>query len=480
MALYILGFKFLSHLFFTLMLGYYVMSAMQWYSYKLERVVLHYQRYDWHLYFFLIPIFVYYLGRDFFWIYLYLIFLPTLFFWYRKLDKKLVFTARVKRFFVFLFLVAIFQNIVCLSSEECMLFGVLIPILSAILVSMLFEKILFVGYKNKAAKVLAQRSDLIIIAITASYGKTSIKNYLYEILKEQYICYKTPRSVNTLGGIIKDINEDLPKDAQIYIVEAGARASGDIREIAELVRPHYALVGQIGEQHLEYFKNLENIRNTKMELLQSSRLIKAFVHQSATIKPDEKTVVFGPQLQNVNATLDNLSFDISIDDKNEHFVTPLLGAFNATNLLACILLAREFVELQCIKNSISKLEGVAHRLSKMQSGGKLIIDDSFNGNLEGMLGSYDLIATYEGRKVIVTPGIVESTRQANEVLGERIDGVFDLVILTGKGNMDILDQSIKKAQKIKVPDKTKIEQILQEYTQYGDVILFSNDTPSYM
>ncbi|WP_024954639.1 Mur ligase family protein [Sulfurospirillum arcachonense] len=473
-------FEFISHLFFVLVVGYYVISALQWYSYKLERVVFHYKRYDWHLFFFIIPIFVYYLAQNFFWIYLYLILVPTLYLWYRKLDKKLVFTGRVKRFFLFLFLATIFQNLLCLASSVCMIFGVILPIFATLFLSMLFEKLLFIGFKKSAKKNLEDRKDLTIIAITASFGKTSIKNYLYQILTQKYNCYMTPRSVNTLGGIMKDINDDLPSDAQIYIVEAGARLKGDINEIVELINPHYAIVGKIGEQHIEYFKTLENIRNTKMELLNSNRLKQAYVHVSANIKADEKTVEFGNELSNVKSTLDGLYFDVKLDGKIESFYTPLLGEFNAMNLLACIYAAKSHMSLEEIKNAIANLKGVDHRLQKLEVGGKLILDDSFNGNLEGMVASYDLASTYEGRKVIITPGIVESTESANEELAKKIDEVFDVVILTGKSNLEILSKNITKAEKVIVEDKTTIEDVLKEFTCKGDLILFSNDTPSFM
>jgi len=469
-------FEFISHIVFVLVIGYYVISALQWYSYKLDRVVLHFNRYDWHLFFFLVPIFVYYLAGNYFWIFLYAIFIPAMFLWYRKLDKKLVFTARVKRFFLFLFLATLFQNVLCLNLEICAKFGVILPIFIAIFISMIFEKILFEGFKKSAKQKLNNSKNLTIIAITASYGKTSIKNYLYQILSQKYNCYMTPRSVNTLSGIMKDINEDLPNEAEIYIVEAGARLKGDINDITTLVNPHYAVVGKIGEQHIEYFKTLENIRNTKMELLNSNRLKNAYVHVSANVKPDSKTVVYGDELTNVRSTLDGLYFDVD----NESFFTPLLGDFNAMNLLACIQVAKKMMSLEEIKEGIKNLKGVNHRLQRIDAGGKLIIDDSFNGNLEGMISSYELASTYDGRKVIITPGIVESTTEANIKLAKKIDDIFDLVILTGQINLQILDKNIKHTKKIIVKDKSEIEKVLIEHTYKGDLILFSNDTPSFM
>jgi UDP-N-acetylmuramoyl-tripeptide--D-alanyl-D-alanine ligase len=481
MQQYIEIFRFISHILFVLLLGYYAISALQWYSYKLQRVVFHYKRYDWHLFFFIFPIFVYYLGNDFFWIYLYVILMPTMYLWYKKIDKKLVFTSRVKRFFLFLILATVFQDILCKISLKCINFGVIIPILISIFVSMIFEKILFNGYKKRAIKELEKRKNLTIIAITASFGKTSIKNYLYQILSKKYNCYMTPRSINTLGGIVKDINEDLPKDnIDIYIVEAGARLSGDIDDITRVINPHYCIVGKIGEQHLEYFKTLENIRNTKMELLNSNRLKKAYVHNSANIKPDDKTLQYGDEIKNINSTLDGLHFDVVIEGKLESFFAPLLGDFNAINILACIYGAIPFMNLSEIKNAIAKLEGVPHRLQKIEAGGKLIIDDSYNGNIDGMLASYKLASSYVGRKVIITPGIVESTRDVNIILAKKIDEVFDLVILTGKSNLEILSKNISKTEKIILKNKTKMEEILQENTYKGDLILFSNDTPTFM
>ena len=135
-----------SHFIFIMALGYYFISAMQWYSYKIERVVLHFNRYDWHLYFFIVPVFVYYLSGFYFVFYLFILLLPTLYLWYRKLDKKLVFTPRVKRFFSFLILATIFQDSLCFMSSICEIYGVVMPLFFSYLASYLYEKILFYDF----------------------------------------------------------------------------------------------------------------------------------------------------------------------------------------------------------------------------------------------------------------------------------------------------------------------------------------------
>ncbi len=474
-------FTLFSHIVLVLALGFYLITNLQWYNYKLDRVIFKHKRYSWHIIYFLIPLFAYYLTGIYFWIYFYFAYLPSLYIWHKKLDKKLVLTARVKRFFIFLILAVIFQDLLCLSLKTCQIFGTILPILASLAASYIFEKILFNGYKKSAQKKLNSIKDLKIVAITASYGKTSIKNFLHQILKEDFITYKTPRSVNTIGGIVKDINESLPKNTQIYIAEAGARERGDINEIAKLLNHHYAVVGKIGPQHIEYFKTLENIRNTKMEILNSKNLIKAFVHKSANVKPNDKVTIFGDEIKNVKADLNGISFNLDINGENYTFKAPLLGAFNAINITAAILVAKELgLDMKTIQKRVSKLQGVEHRLQKMEAGGKIIIDDSFNGNIEGMISSYELISSYQGRKVIVTPGIIESTKEDNEKLAKKIDEIFDLVIITGKANAEILMQNIKNARKIILSDKSKMEELLAKETKAGDLILFSNDAPSFI
>lgn len=469
------------HIMFTFAISYYFMTAMQWYSYRLERVILHYNRYDWHLYFFLAPIILYYLSTTFMLYGVYVFYFIALITWVRKRDKKLILTSRVKRFFLFLIVITLFQDIVCLMLGECVKYGILIPLMISHLLSLAYETIAFEGYKKMARQKLDANKNLKVIAITASYGKTSIKNFLFQMITPHFKAYMTPRSVNTLGGIIKDINESLPSECEVYIVEAGARAKGDIDEITRLVNPHIAIVGKIGEQHLEYFKTLENIRNTKMELLNSSRLEKAFVHESAQVKTNKYAQVFGSDLSDIVATFEGTTFAMNINGIEEHFTCNLLGDFNALNLGACIHVCLELgLSIEEIKQSIAHLKGVEHRLEKIEAGGKLIIDDSFNGNFDGMISSYDLASTYPGRKVIITPGIVESTLEANQLLAKKIDSVFDLVILTGTINLNILDTNINKTEKILVSDKSTLETILAQYTKAGDLILFSNDAPNFM
>ncbi|NPA04134.1 MAG: UDP-N-acetylmuramoyl-tripeptide--D-alanyl-D-alanine ligase [Epsilonproteobacteria bacterium] len=469
---------FVGHLVLVLLLGYYLIQNLQWYDYRLKRIIFHHHNPFFHILFFLVPLFAYFALREYVLI-LDLFYGVGLYWWQRKIDKRLVFTPRVVRFFLILLVLTLIIDLLFMAKFNYKVFSTLIPLAFALLVSNLVEQFLFTIYKKEAFAKLKEINPT-IVGITASYGKTSIKNFLYQLLKERFEVYKTPRSVNTLKGIVKDINTQLPSSTQIYIVEAGARERGDIFAITKFLQPHYAIIGKIGAQHLEYFKSLENIVLTKLELLSSNRLKKAIIWEGIKVKDNPKFIKVGHNIKNVKATLDGVSWELEIEGKNYPFFAPLLGEFNALNISLAILLARELgIEVSFLQQKVKELKGVKHRLEKIEVGGKIIIDDSYNGNLEGMKASYKLVSSYSGRKVIVTPGIVESGEKINIELAKAIDEVFDLAIITAKVNKDILLKNLS-IPTIFLEDKSKLQELLAKETKEGDLILFSNDAPSFL
>ena len=474
-------FELITHFVFMMALGYYLITALQWYSYKIKRVLFHYNKPAWHFLFFILPIFIYYFAGKWAWIYIYFAYIPWLIAWHKRLDKPLVFTKRVKRFLAFLAFFTIFQDLLCFFTQKCVNYGLFLPIIAAIFFGTFYEKLLFHGFYKRAQKKLKKNPNLIIIAITASFGKTSIKHFLYEILSKKYKCYHSPNSINTLTGLVQDVNTSLSEDVEVYIAEAGAREEGDIEEIAKFLEPQVVIVGEIGLQHIEYFKTLERVRNTKMELTLSPSLKKAFVHKSANIAPSEVVVEYGDELVEIDASLEGTIFKTLIEGKEDSFETPILGEFSARNLLAAILVAKYLkVDDLKIKDAIKNLKHTPHRLDPMRVGGKFILDDSYNGNRSGMELSYKLASSFLGRKVLITPGIVESNDSENALLGKAINEVFDVVIISSPLNAQVLLKELKKPKVHILKDKKKLEELLAAVTKEGDLILFSNDAPSYI
>lgn len=481
---FLIDFVFLSSL------AYYLMTNLQWYNYSLMRTLTKHHKWKWHFLYFIFPTLIYCLCgilgfAQVFYVF-FALYLPFFIFWIYKLDRPLKWTGRVWRFFIIL---AVFFGLAFLLQifYGNFFYSLICTLVFAVLVSNLFEMFLFNRYKRIAREKISSMTQLKIILITASYGKTSIKNYLAQILGARYFVHSTPRSVNTLKGIVVDINTKLDQRSDFYIVEAGARERGDIAEIAQFLNPEFVIIGRIGPQHLEYFGSLENIIQTKFEALTSNRLRFALIESKNSI-PDfiisEKlrgNLKLSASLRGIKASLMGTKFEVFLDGEWLEFESSVLGSFNAFNIALCIEMAKQIgMRTDEIYNRVKKLQSIEHRLNKTEVGGKLILDDSFNGNLEGMKEAIKLSSEHKGRKVIVTPGVIESTEEINIELAQEIDKVFDLVIITGELNSRILSKTIVKAQKILLKDKASMETTLKACLKNGDLVLFANDAPNYI
>ncbi len=472
---------FVTNVLFVTVLGWYLITNLQWYDYKLSRVILKHHKPHWHILYFFIPFIAYYTTGKFFIIFFFFAVLPAMFLWHKRLDKKLILTWRVKRFLIILVSLTIFQNMLCTVKEACEVYGVFMPLFIAYIGSLAIERFLFESFKKEARKKLQSMPKLQIIAITGSYGKTSTKNFVYELLGKKYRVYATPRSVNTLGGIIKDINESLPEDTEVYICEAGARERGDIYNITTFLEPQVVVVGKVGLAHIEYFKSLQNIIATKLEIMKSPRLECAFIHTSVTDEPHDKVTFFGDEIQNVSATLEGTDFDMVLNEETLHLHTDVLGSFQTINIAAAVHIAKTFnMSDDEIIEAVRDLKPVEHRLQMIKAGGKLILDDGYNGNIDGMLEAVRLCSLHDGRKVIVTPGLVESSDELNLKLIEAINDVFEIAIVTGSLNSELFNKNLKVKNKIMLHDKSKIQELLAHQTRAGDIILFANDAPNFI
>lgn len=470
---------------FMLSLGFYLLQNLQWYNYSIFRTFTKHKKYHWHLLYIVLPLVLFFVLKQYFCFYL-IIHLIALIVWYCKLDKKLIWTNRVKRFFATC-IIFLAIDVMLDAMFEVPHYASLIALCAALLVSKVSEMVIMLQYKRIAKEKLASMPNLTIIAVTASFGKTSMKNFINALLCKKYRTYATPRSVNTVEGIIADINNHLEEDTEIYIVEAGARKRGDIKKIAKLLNHHIAVIGEIGEAHLEYFKNIENTKAAKYELLESQNLSHIYLFKDNEIpQTNAKITRFPSEIKSVESTLKSTKFSLKIGKKDNakfiDFEMKILGRFNIANIAVAVMIARDFdIDIKDIVRMVADLKPIEHRLEKIEVNQKIILDDSFNGNLGGMSEAIRLSSLHKGgKKIIITPGLVETSIENNTKLALLIDKVFDIAIITGDLNSAILARNITNAQKIILKDKMNLNNMLSSFSKNGDLILFANDAPNYI
>lgn len=384
----------------------------------------------------------------------------------------------------------------------------LTPILSlltfvlACLIVFPIEELIKLHYKNKAKNKIKNKTNLKIIGITGSYGKTSVKNILFTILSEKYNVEKTPNSFNTEMGICKTINEGLNENADFLILEMGADKLHDIKKLCKIACPTYSILTGINNQHLKTFKTIDNIIKTKYELIENTKDdgICVFNAESEEVKKlfdkttnKNKYLVFLEKeneniyAKNIKTTTNGTTFEMIIENNAPIVVnTKLLGKHNVQNiLLASFLCYKLGLNLKEINNGISKITPTLHRLELIKNNDLNIIDDSFNSNKDGAKCALEVFKEFPNSRIVITPGLVElgeAQQEENIILGEELSNVADYVIIVNKINRESLIKGLEKGNfnkdKIFVCDDFQQANLkLNSLTKPNDSILFLNDLP---
>jgi UDP-N-acetylmuramoyl-tripeptide--D-alanyl-D-alanine ligase len=344
-----------------------------------------------------------------------------------------------------------------------------------------------------------------VIAITGSYGKTSTKYILNSMLSQKFNVLMTPDSYNTPMGICKVIRGQLEPEHEIFIVEMGAYQRGDIRELCRLVYPEIGILTAVGAQHLERFKNIENIARTKYELIESlpqdgiavfndDNEICSELANKTTIKMaryavdrlDEKVELTARKIEN---TRRGLTFIIEKSSGETCKVeTKLLGRNNVYNILAATAVALECgVTLDNVSHATKLLEPIPHRLQLISgAGGVTVVDDGFNANPVGARAALEVLEGFsDGRKILVTPGMVElgdMEFDENKTFGAEAAKVCEFVILVGPIQTKPILEGLRtagfpKEKILLVENLTQASESLTNIIKSGDVVLFENDLP---
>ena len=426
-----------------------------------------------------------------------------------KFKTPLVYTMRVKRLFatnIILFAIIATLAVLFAGKWAMAIIGATLVLsnfimLLANLVNTPIEKAINRYYYNDAKRIIESNKGLIVIGVTGSFGKTSTKNYLAGVLAQKYNVLVTPGNFNTLLGVIRTIREQLRPYHQVFIVEMGAKQSNDIKEICDLVHPTIGIVTAVGEMHLETFKTIENIQDTKFELINSlpagglgvinndSQYISSYNGITSPCKLIRYAVEADGDYKATNVTYgaNGVSFTLNGD---EQFTSRLLGVGNLLNILAATAVADHLgIPVNKQKNAIARLQPVEHRLSMKVANGITVLDDAYNSNPQGAkmaLGVLKGFTVGEGNKrIVITPGFVEmGTRQAqaNKELGYTIAQSCDYAIVVNATNRDAIKSGIEEGgmteDKYFLADSLNHAHAhLAQILKAGDVVLYENDLP---
>ena len=441
--------------------------------------------------------------------------------WYRRIKndqnkKPLVVTPRIKRMIFtitvlyLLPLCFISLNITNLKSvfigllvESIMIYLNSLVVFLGCIINYPIERCVYHYYKNKAQRKLASMNNLKIIGITGSYGKTSSKNILSDILNIKYSALPTPRNLNTYNGLIMTVNNYMDKFTDVFIAEMGAYVKGEIAGLCKLIKPKYGILTKIGTAHLESFGSQENIQKGKFELIESLPSDGFAILNgddplqiSYKLKNNVKTIWVGIDNKDVDVLGENIKcsskgteFDVVFkgDNKKYHFVTKLLGKHNVSNILEAVACGKEFgIDVEDLIQAVKGVRTVEHRLELKKIGNFYMIDDAYNSNPEGAKRAMEVLSMMDGIKVVVTPGMIElgnKEYEYNKTFGEQISEVADYVVLIGEKRTKpiregLLTSGFDKEKIVVLNDVRSAYPFIDTLTGKEDVYaLFENDLP---
>ena len=381
------------------------------------------------------------------------------------------------------------------------------PILLAIFVPLAhfimlpFEKLKNLKFLKSAKAKLGKFPHLIKIGITGSYGKTSTKYILNTILSQKYSVCISPYSFNTSMGLTKVVLDYLKPEHQILIAEMGAKQVGDIAQLCDIINPQYAILTSVGPQHLDTFVNMENIKKTKSELIESLPIYGCAVFNKDNeickeIQENCKVENFTSSLTDTSAsvyakdiklTSSGTEFTAVVEGKELKCRTKLLGEHNISNILMCVALAKKLkVTNNQIIAGISKLKPISHRLELTTANNEVkILDNSYNSSPHSCVESLKTLAMFKGRKIVITPGLIELGNreyEENRLFGENIAKTADIAIIVNETNKESLlkgltDGGMSAENIYTAPTLDHARLKLSEIIKKGDVILFENDLP---
>ena len=430
--------------------------------------------------------------------------------------KPLVITKRLRRLIVttsilyFILVVLLFM-----SSYDAKMVWSYIVILSimvflnpfvvfiANIINYPIERCVYYYFKFKAQSKLNNMPDLKIIGITGSYGKTSSKNILSDILNIKYNALPTPRNLNTHNGLIMTINNDLSKFNDVFIAEMGAYVRGEIRELCELIHPKYGILTRLGTAHLETFGSEENIVKAKFELIESLpsdgfAVLNGDDPKQVSYQLKNKVRVIWIGIDNadvdvrayhVKCSNKGMEFDVTFpnDKKKYHFETRLLGDHNVYNILAALAFGYEFgIPVELLQQAVKGVRPVEHRLQLKQISNFYQIDDAYNSNPVGAKNACKVLGMMPGMKIVVTPGMIElgsKEEEYNKEFGREIADVADYVILVGEHHTKPIKEGLilagfDKDQILVLNDVRDAYPVISKFANDREVYaLFENDLP---
>jgi len=349
------------------------------------------------------------------------------------------------------------------SSMEIALFPLIFAILPIFIVAWWgsflkpFTAILKRYYYGKAGEIARKYQNVKIVGITGSYGKTSVKEYAFQLLENFYNIGTTKKNLNTEMGLSQAvINGDL-ENQEVFVAEMAAYKIGEIKRLCQILPPDIAVITGIDEQHSSLFGGIDKTLKAKSEIIfnakKNATIILNYDNQylrSLKLPAENKVITYAlnnpADLTAEKIVMTEKGFNFVLKTKNNSYncETELISEHNVLNLLAATAVTMSMgVEIEKIIPLFKEILPPDKTLAVIKPIADLtLLDDSYNANPSGVKSGIKTLGSFTGHKILILDDILElgeHTARIHQELAQTIaENKPDLVLLVGKNYADLL------------------------------------------
>jgi len=355
------------------------------------------------------------------------------------------------------------------------------------------EALLARRYKAAARATLARVAPR-VIAVTGSYGKTSTKNHLRDLLSGVLEVVASPASWNNAAGLARTVNEYVTPATELLVAEMGTYGPGEIRAMCAWVRPEIGIITAIGPMHLERMKTLDTVTRAKSEILEGARV--------AVLNVDDDRLaqlagqLSGPEVIRCGTRRQpglDLSLERALEGVTVRYRGEVLGAFEhqpGVHLgnVACALGAALAAGAPPAKviGRLGELSVPAHRAARgVSNSGLIVIDDTYNSNPSGARHALELLdaaVAEPRRRAVITPGMVElgpGQDEENRSLAAAVAKAGAVLVVVGWTNRRALVAGARDGEVVTVASRAAARDWVRSALSAGDGVLWENDLPNH-
>jgi UDP-N-acetylmuramoyl-tripeptide--D-alanyl-D-alanine ligase len=333
------------------------------------------------------------------------------------------------------------------------------------------------------------------LAIAGSYGKTSMKELLSTILSEGKKIAATPGNKNVPVSHAR-FAKTLTGEEDILLIEYGEGAPGDVARFCQRTHPTHAVITGLAPAHLDKYKTLQAAGEDIFSLASYLKNKNVYVNgESSSIKPFmdpafhayNQAGALGWDVAKVKVDLDGLGFTLSKGKDVLKLHSGLVGRHHLGPLSLAVGLAHQFgVSDEAIVKGVAATKPFEHRMQPYLLAGAWVIDDTYNGNIEGIRVGTELLSELPAkRKLYITPGLVDQGMETEHVhieIGELIAAAKpDVVVLMQNSVTKFIQKGLTTGG---FTGELHLEQHplefytnLSEFVAAGDLVLMQNDWP---